>query len=149
LARPSSKLTGDTKVQGEVEAETGEEDFFKYAHLGPRERALSKGIQRRNEALRRIGVTPEQMLGKAIITPQLKDGSWLASKPFLEALRASEDEDAVAFLSKYDQVPVGDREKLTWEEIAVAAGISPEGFDGGIHDCPTRCASRTQRASWR
>jgi len=93
--------------------------------LAPAKGRFSKGIQRRNEALRRIGVTPEQMLGKAIITPQLKMAVG-GLKAVLEALRASDDEDAVAFLSKYDQVPVGDREKLTWEEIAVAAGISPK-----------------------
>lgn len=42
VGKAKFKAHRDTKVQGEVEAETGEEDFFKYAHLGPRERALLK-----------------------------------------------------------------------------------------------------------
>jgi hypothetical protein len=45
-------------------------------------------------------------------------------KAVLGAMRFAVDDPTVqTFLEKYDSVPVGDREKLPWEAIALAAGL--------------------------
>jgi hypothetical protein len=36
----------------------------------------------------------------------------------------SNDPSVTAFLEKYDSIPVGDRDKLSWEAIALAAGVN-------------------------
>jgi hypothetical protein len=45
-------------------------------------------------------------------------------KAVLGAMRFSSDPTVLTFLEKYDSVPSGDREKLSWEAIAIAAGIN-------------------------
>jgi len=41
----------------------------------------------------------------------------------VQSLRGYDDEDAQAFVRKWDSVSKSDRERLTFEEIAVAAGV--------------------------
>lgn len=42
----------------------------------------------------------------------------------IAALRSSEDPDAVLFLDKFDSIRAGDQERLSVEEICVAAGVA-------------------------
>lgn len=43
-----------------------------------------------------------------------------------------DDHDIIAFLRKYDSIPVGDREHLSWEAIAIAARVNPKHLVGSI-----------------
>ena len=44
----------------------------------------------------------------------------------------AEDPSIAAFLEKYDSVPAGDRERVSWEAIALAAGVDLRVFLGSI-----------------
>jgi hypothetical protein len=70
------------------------------------------------------------MQGVPIVSGQLRMASGGLEK-VLEAMRASDDEEIQSFLEKYDQIPTGDRERLTWEEIATAAGVLTRDLLGG------------------
>jgi hypothetical protein len=65
------------------------------------------------------------------ITPLLKqaDGGLLQ---VLAAMRFAPGEVITAFLRKYDSIPVGDRERLPMEAIALAAGIDINHLLGSI-----------------
>lgn len=43
----------------------------------------------------------------------------------LSALRFSHDPAAQFFVERYDKIPKGDREKLSWEAICIAAKVNP------------------------
>ena len=43
----------------------------------------------------------------------------------IEALRSSREDDATAFLQRYDSVPPADLQRRSIEEICVAAGVDP------------------------
>jgi hypothetical protein len=45
---------------------------------------------------------------------------------------AAEDPSIAAFLEKYDTMPIGDREKVSWEAIALAAEVDLRVFLGSI-----------------
>ena len=51
----------------------------------------------------------------------------------LDAMRfSSQDESIAAFLQKYDSIPVGDRERLPWEAIALAAKLDLRQLAGAM-----------------
>lgn len=79
---------------------------------------------RKTEALRRLGLNPEQMVGVPRITFQLEHAEG-GLEQVIEALRGSDETDAQAFIRKYDTCSASDLDKLTLEEVAVAAGIRP------------------------
>lgn len=60
-----------------------------------------------------------------LVTPQLARAEG-GLPQVLEALRSSEDEDARAFVRKYDSISPTDLDRLKWEEISVAAGVEPK-----------------------
>jgi hypothetical protein len=60
--------------------------------------------------------------GEPVITPLLKSCEGGISR-VMEALRAHDDDDARSFMELYDNLTAKDRQYLTLEEIAVAAGI--------------------------
>jgi hypothetical protein len=88
----------------------------------PRDRK-SDNRDRRKEALRRLRISEEQLNAVSPITPLLKlaDGGM---PQVIAAMRMFEDPLIAQFLAKYDAVPVGDRERLPLEAIALAAGIN-------------------------
>ena len=54
-------------------------------------------------------------------------------KAALEAMRfASDDTEIAAFLKKYDSIPIGDRNHLSWEAIALSARVNPKHLTGSI-----------------
>lgn len=64
------------------------------------------------------------------ITPLLKNAQG-GLKAVLGAMRFAADDPSIQiFLEKYDSVPSGDREKLSWEAIALAAGLDLRVFLG-------------------
>ena len=79
-------------------------------------------MTRAEEARHRLGIKPKQMRGvprMAAILACIEGGIEKA----IEALRWSGEEDAIAFLRKYDSIPPADLKHLSVEEICVAAGV--------------------------
>jgi hypothetical protein len=79
------------------------------------------------QARERLGTTAKQMQGRAKIAPLLEsvEGSILA---VIEALRWSHDEEAVAFLAKYDSIVAADLKYLSLDEICGAAAVDGQKF---------------------
>lgn len=92
---------------------------------------LPKPVDRKAQALKRLGVDLEQLrLNKKEITPMLKNAQG-GLKGVLGAIRFAAEEPMLgAFLEKYDNIPSGDRDKLSWEAIALAADLDLNAFLG-------------------
>jgi hypothetical protein len=75
------------------------------------------------QALRRLGVSALALQSAPEITPLLKYAEG-GLKAVLGAMRHSSDPSIMLFLEKYDSIPSGDREKLPWEAIALAAEVN-------------------------
>jgi hypothetical protein len=90
-----------------------------------------RGIDRSAAALKRLKVSAQQLLATPQITPLLKraDGG-LAQ--VLMAMRFCPDPIIAAFLKKYDAVPVGDRDHVPLEAVALAAEIDVSHLLGSI-----------------
>jgi hypothetical protein len=88
-------------------------------------------IKRQSEALRRLRVSRADVAMVPRITPLLKmaDGG---IEQVLDAIRFAPDETTRAFLKKYDSIPVGDRNNLPIEAIALAAGVDISNLLGSI-----------------
>jgi len=80
------------------------------------------GLKRQNEALRRLKISPEDLATAPPITVFFKKAEGGITQ-VIAAMRFSQDEVVRAFLKKYDEVPVGDRERLPIEAIALAADV--------------------------
>jgi hypothetical protein len=67
-------------------------------------------------------------------------------KTALDAMRfAMDDPEIKAFLKVYDKVPIGDRERLTWEAMAIAARVNPKHLLGSIQlAIQTHCWNRSR-----
>ena len=71
------------------------------------------------------------LVGAPQITPLFKNAEG-GLKAVLEAMRFYNDEEIGRFLTKYDSLPSGDRERLPWEAIAIAAQVNPRYLTGSI-----------------
>ena len=88
---------------------------------------------RETQALRRLKVSPDALSTAAAITPMIKTTVKGGLATALEAMRFSTDDSEIrAFLRKYDSIPIGDRESLSWEAIALAAKVNPKHLLGSI-----------------
>lgn len=85
---------------------------------------VKKAVNRKNDALRRLGVTSGELSRVAQITPVLQRAEG-GIPAVLDALRFSLDPAAQFFIQRYDKVPKGDRDKLPWEAICIAAKVNP------------------------
>lgn len=84
---------------------------------------LTDSVDRKAQALARLGVDPEELAKAPQISNLLKKAKGKL-KAVMAAMRFVGDDEVVAdFLSKYDSVPVGDRPYLSWEAIGLAAGV--------------------------
>ena len=90
-----------------------------------------KKINRTAHALRRLHVTEQQLVAVPQITPLLKQADG-GLEQILSAMRFSPDEVTTAFLKKYDAIPIGDREALPVEAIAIAAKVEVSHLLGSI-----------------
>jgi hypothetical protein len=89
-------------------------------------------VNRLAQALKRLKVKPEALASAPQITPLFKNAEG-GLPTVLDAMRFSiQDEDIAAFLKKYDAIPVGDRERLPWEAIALAAGVDLRKLAGAV-----------------
>lgn len=81
-------------------------------------------MDRTQQALKRLGIDLNLLRSSPEITPLLKNAEG-GLKAVLGAMRFnSQDPSVSAFLEKYDSIPSGDREKLSWEAIAIAAEVN-------------------------
>lgn len=93
-------------------------------------KSLPKPVDRTQQALKRLGVDLQLLRSSPEITPMLKNAEG-GLKAVLGAMRFSADDPSIqSFLEKYDSIPSGDREKLSWEAIALAAGLDLRVFLG-------------------
>ena len=93
---------------------------------------LSAKQDRVRQALKRLGVDPEQVESAPQITPLLKNADG-GLKQVIGAMRfAPNDESIREFLAKYDSIPSGDRERLPWEAIALSVGLDMNALLGAI-----------------
>ena len=100
--------------------------------LLPVPKPLPKPVDRAQQALKRLGVDVLALRSAPEITPLLKNAQG-GLKAVLGAMRfTAEDPSIAAFLEKYDSVPAGDRERVSWEAIALAAGVDLRVFLGSI-----------------
>ena len=100
--------------------------------LLPVPKPLPKPVDRAQQALKRLGVDTLALRSAPEITPLLKNAQG-GLKAVLGAMRfTAEDPSIAAFLEKYDSVPAGDRERVSWEAIALAAGVDLRVFLGSI-----------------
>lgn len=91
---------------------------------------FSQKQDRVKEALKRLGVKSEDVENAPEVTPLLKlaDGGL---KAVISAMRfGSQNETIRLFLDKYDSIPAGDRERLPWEAIILAAELEFDTFTG-------------------
>ena len=79
---------------------------------------------RRARALRKLGVSADEVASATQITPLLKDIRG-GLKAVLRAMRFSQDPVVRCFLAKHDSLGVWARENTCWEAIGLAAGIDP------------------------
>lgn len=86
---------------------------------------------RREEALARLKVKPEQLEKVPNITAILKETHG-GLKIAFKAMRFSRDPLIHAFLKKYDSIPLGDRDRVPIEAIAIAAKIDISHFWGEL-----------------
>jgi hypothetical protein len=107
---------------------------------------LSALESRTLQALKRLKVKPEALIAAPQITPLLKTSVKGGLKASLGAMRfATDDQDINAFLKVYDKVPIGDRERVTWEAIAIAAKVNPKHLLGAIQlAVQTYCWNRSR-----
>jgi hypothetical protein len=99
-------------------------------NLLPVPKPLPKPVDRAAQALKRLGVDVVALRSAPEITPLLKNAEG-GLKAVLGAMRFCADDPSIsAFLEKYDSTPSGDREKLSWEAIALAAGVDLRVFLG-------------------
>jgi hypothetical protein len=98
--------------------------------LLPVPKPLPKPVNRAQQALKRLGVDVLALRSAPAITPLLKNAEG-GLKAVLGAMRFVSDDPPIAtFLEKYDSIPVGDRENVSWEAIALAAGLDLRVFLG-------------------
>lgn len=78
----------------------------------------------RKEAERRLGIDPKE-LEQAPPLSQLLHEAAGGLQTVLLALRFSVDPQVKLFLEKYDSLSLHDQRVLTWEAVALAAGVAP------------------------
>jgi hypothetical protein len=90
-----------------------------------------KKVDRTAHALKRLHISKAQLAESPQITPLLKKADGGLDQVIM-AMRFSPDDITAAFLKKYDAIPVGDREHLPIEAIALAAQINISHLLGSI-----------------
>jgi hypothetical protein len=90
-----------------------------------------KKVDRSAQALRRLQISPEQLAAAPQITPLLKQAEG-GIPQVIAAMRFAPDEVITTYLEKYDTMPVGDRDALPIEAIALAAEVDIRHLLGSI-----------------
>jgi hypothetical protein len=121
---PNGSTSSMPKKNSDQEKKNGSQDNL------PVPKPLPKPRDRKSEALRRLGVDVLALRSSPEITPMLKNAEG-GLKAVLGAMRfVADDPTIAAFLEKYDSTPTCDKEMVSWEAIALAAGIDLRVFLG-------------------
>jgi hypothetical protein len=80
---------------------------------------------RKARALRKLGVSADQVASAPQITPLLKDKRG-SLKPVLLAMYLSQDPVVQCFLAKRNSLGAWERQNVCWEAIVLAAGLDVE-----------------------
>jgi len=87
-------------------------------------------VDRKTDALLRLKIKPEQLETAPSVTKLFKS-AYGGKRLVMEGMRfAANDEVIAAFLKKYDSMPSSDRKNVSWEAIAIAAGVNLNHFAG-------------------
>jgi hypothetical protein len=102
--------------------------------------------KRSSLTLKKLKVKPEVLLSAPNITGMIKTTVLGGLKAALEAMRFSTDDAEIrAFLKVYDKIPVGDRNRVPWEAVAIAAKINPKYLLGAVQlAVQTHCFNRSR-----
>jgi hypothetical protein len=86
-------------------------------------RKLKRPVDRKFQALRRLGISASDLAKSINISSDLKEvlGS---HKKIIETMRFSQDQCIDDFFAVYDNLPVGDRDLIPIEAIAIKASVS-------------------------
>lgn len=87
---------------------------------------------RAEDAIDRLGVDRKLIPSLPPINKLLKEQSRSGISGAIEAMRMSDGEISQQFLAKYDAIPERDKESLTLEVIALAAGVDARALLGEI-----------------
>lgn len=99
----------------------------------PVPKPLRKPVDRGEQALKRLGVTPEQLVSAPDLSGWIKENVYGGMKAALSTMRFFLDSpDIAAFIEKYDSIPVGDRDRVSWQAIAIAADLDIRRLLGSI-----------------
>lgn len=128
---PSFKTIDSSEIEKRnISANTPKSSKKKEGMPVPKDKTKS---DRTAAALKRLGITPEQLAAAPRLTAMLKEDAKGGLKTVLSSMRFTpEDPDIGSFLEKYDSLPVGDRDNLPWEAIALAAGVNVRHLYGAI-----------------
>jgi hypothetical protein len=89
-------------------------------------------VKRAAAALRRLNVTPQDLAAAPQITSLLKQANG-GLKCVMTAMRLSvRDEVIAAYLTKYDELPAGDRDRVPMEAVALAADVDINTLLGSV-----------------
>src|ERR1700761_231081 len=114
-SRPKKTVSGKTRGRRTSRSRNGSVSAKSRLSKERKARVPGRGVvDRASDALRRLGVTEEQIRTCPQITGILKQ-SYGGLPTVMQAMRFSEDENVVKFLQVYDTVPLGDALRLPWE----------------------------------
>lgn len=119
-----SGKTSDPENEPSSKKKTAKNPLDQVPNDTPRDRSA--------EALRRLGVDKSSVALLPPINKLLKEQSKNGIAGAIEAMRMSDGEFSRKFLEKWDSIPERDRECLTIEVIALAAGVNPKTLLGEI-----------------
>lgn len=106
---------------------------------------LRQTTDRTAAALQRLKIKPEHLAAVPEITEFFKHAEG-GLKAVLSAMRFwSQDEVIAAFLKKYDSLPEGDRARLPWEAIGLAAKLDVRTLSGAIMNAIVKSCGSTSK----
>ena len=109
-----------TKGQAQNPSKNGSDGASQSVTKVPRQEPRFKGAARKASALRKLGITEDQLASVPNITSLLKEAK-VGLKAVIAALRFSQDPVAKAFLKKYDACTSSVLHFAPLEAIALAA----------------------------
>lgn len=89
----------------------------------------AKGLVRKDAALRRLGITKDDLELVPVISDILKS-AFKNTKAAIQAIRHSQEDAAIEFLKVYDELPAGDRDYIPIEAVCLKAAVSPSALLG-------------------
>jgi hypothetical protein len=129
---PTPKRTEKSSSESEPADGSVTTQGKKSKHPMPVPKLILEG-NRQRQALERLGITNKQLVSVPQISPTIKSCVKGGFKTALEAMRSSsDDQDLAKFLRKYDSIPIGDRNYLSWEAIAIAARVNTKHLMGSL-----------------